>query len=35
MRLDPIEQRLLQHAQKAGCRCDALAAFGQVHGPLL
>ncbi len=32
VRLDPVEQRLVYHAQRAGRRSDALASFDQPHG---
>jgi len=35
LRLDPVEQRLIHHAQRARRRRDALAAFDQPHGLLL
>ena len=35
MRLDSVEQRLIDHAQRAGCISDALATFDQPHSLLL
>lgn len=32
VRLDPVEQRLVYHGQRAGRRSDALASFDQPHG---
>ena len=35
MRFDPVEQRLVNHAQRARRRSDALAVLYQAHGLLL
>jgi hypothetical protein len=33
--LDPVEQRLVNHSQRSGSRCDALATLDQPHCLLL
>jgi hypothetical protein len=33
--LDPVEQRLIHHTQRAGSRRDALATLDQAHGLLI